>query len=204
MEFLLNYLLEFLKIMAWPLICYFFLTTYKTNIGDLISKVKKFGFFGGNIETGQTEAPSQSTTSEQDLVKATKQIKSIKTKSKNTKEKLQKTVDNLLVILEQTNKWLDYEKIYRMIFGSQIEFLKFVESIDGKKSTKETSEKFFMLNAKSRFPDSYKDWDAQIYFSFLVRNDLLKYDDFSSLFPTQKSEDFLKYIETSRYPNKAL
>lgn len=97
---------------------------------------------------------------------------------------------------EQLIKELEFEKIYSIIFGSQIEVLKLMqeESMSYVRFTVE------LQYIKSKF-GIYENWSEEEFLRILHNNQLIKgtQEEFEI---TQKGLDFLKYIEDNNYNDR--
>ena len=86
---------------------------------------------------------------------------------------------------------LSFEKIYNIIFGSQLYILERVNTTSNE--TKE-SLKIYYDNAQRASPEFYSTYAYDDYFNFLVSNELIIADDSGNYGITWLGRDFLKYI----------
>ena len=96
--------------------------------------------------------------------------------------------------------YLDLERIYRIIFGSQIDLLKRLRLNPAGESATNTIT-FFVLTQRI-FP-VIKNWLFSQYVSFLLNNQLI-YLQNEYYFITDKGRAFLAYIEFFNFPTKSL
>lgn len=89
----------------------------------------------------------------------------------------------------------NFERIYSIIFGSQIRILQrlnhsITENVDDLK--------FYYENAVKIYPESYKNYNYLDYLQFLIINRLVNFDqENNTLTITAFGQDFLRYITES-------
>lgn len=98
---------------------------------------------------------------------------------------------------EQLIKELEFEKIYSIIFGSQIEILKLLRA-DSSMSKASFSVEFQYVRSKFGI---YESWSEEDFLTILLNNKLIEdKDDFLTASP--KGLDFLRYIEENNYNDR--
>jgi len=106
--------------------------------------------------------------------------------------------------VEELKRELEFEKIYSIIFGSQIELLKLIRE-DSKFNYYKLLEFYDVLKANNSL---FNSWSASQYIYFLVRSGLIALEEVPEnhlldlLKITQKGLDFLKYIEENNYNDR--
>ena len=106
--------------------------------------------------------------------------------------------------VEELKRELEFEKIYSIIFGSQIELLKLIRE-DSKFNYYKLLEFYDVLKANNSL---FSSWSASQYIYFLVRSGLIALEEVPEnhlldlLKITQKGLDFLKYIEDNNYNDR--
>lgn len=112
------------------------------------------------------------------------------------KEILKRDKDELL-------KALEFEKIYSIIFGSQIELLKDISVFKDLPYTKLTGY-FYFLDKKREF-SIFDSWNYDEYLKVLINNNLIELKPIESdqkLEITKKGLDFLVYIDENNYNDR--
>ena len=101
----------------------------------------------------------------------------------------------LLRHLAGTQLVLEFEKIHQIIFGSQIQFLQQINTLGAQGVPQEYLSEYYE-NVIHRFPDSFKNWSQDQYFSFLFSKFLLvKKAEYISL--TDLGREYLLWIVRS-------
>ncbi len=101
--------------------------------------------------------------------------------------------------VEQLKKQLEFEKIYSIIFGSQIELLK---RLRANKKDFATELLFFYTVTRSEF-NIYESWSFEEFIQILVQNNLVNiHSNGAEIKITEKGLDFLRYIEENNYNDR--
>lgn len=95
---------------------------------------------------------------------------------------------------------LSFERLYNIIFGSQLSLLSFVNSTD----TQSKAElEVFYNNAREKYPDFFDTYSYDDYLDFLLSQELLIVNPDASFAITWLGRDFLKYlVETGKTIHK--
>lgn len=102
--------------------------------------------------------------------------------------------DFLVRFLAQARLENHFERVYAVIFGSQIEGLKHLNA-SGRVTRNEAIE--FFESVKMRFPDFYKDWNFDAWSGFLFNQYLIKWNG-EAIELTDIGQDFLLYLVVTR------
>lgn len=101
--------------------------------------------------------------------------------------------------VEQLKKQLEFEKIYSIIFGSQIELLK---RLRANKKDFATELLFFYTVTRSEF-NIYESWSFEEFIQILVQNNLVNiHSNGAEIKITEKGLGFLRYIEENNYNDR--
>ncbi|WP_226065509.1 hypothetical protein [Kaistella polysaccharea] len=204
-------ILKFIGSIAWPIIVLVIFLSLKKPISNLLLNLKKLSYGGTLLETF-----SESNQKEQiaELENIDSQINESNFKNYLSKFSQATNIELDEIINSETNlteindvqtraeQLYDYsklivllknfERIYLVIFGSQIRILQrlnysITEDID--------ELKFYFDNAVKIYPETYKNYLYKDYLQFLISNKLVNYDQESnSLTITNFGQDFLRYI----------
>lgn len=104
--------------------------------------------------------------------------------------------------IEKLKKELEFEKIYSIIFGSQVDILKKIR--DGNGSAGKGLVVFEFVHLKQFYP-IYNSWSVDEFLGILLNNKLIVENqniEKTSYQITQKGLDFLKYIEENNYNDR--
>ena len=170
--------------LAWPLVTICLALFFKEQIGNLISRVKKFESPLGSIQTDERTVQS---------------------------DPLEKKVPQTLGDGELTTKeteglqrFLFFERTYNLIFGTQIEILKYFRK-DRTGYLKPNLEKVYLDWQQEEDKPALKNYPFENYINYVLNNGLIfqeVIDGAISYKITEIGKDFLDYIEEQRYPNK--
>lgn len=197
-------LLEYIKVFLWPGIFILFFLLFNKQISkiigiliNLLAKANKVNVAGVMEIANQPEILSTSLNA--DNVNKTVVIDVIAKYERQLAEHNadhEKYVNNLLFQLAYKDLQIDFEKIYRLVFGSQIQLLK-----DMNTQTSDGSSRYlaiFFLYMQQVHKPVFDSWGFDQYLSFLVRTNLITLIN-SSYQITEKGKAFLAYLVQSGY-----
>ena len=203
--------LNFLEVLIWPIVAIVAVLILRRPIINLINRMNKIGFAGVSAEASQ----QRQETVEKGLPDQEKKIdakndtvdKILGLFSNQTIERAVTVVNNESKVneaqeteqkIEILHKYsqalyliLSFERIYNVIFGSQLFILDRVNT--GSDETKD-SLKTFYDSAVSRFPEFYATYQYDDYFNFLISNELLVKKEDETYNITWIGRDFLKFL----------
>jgi hypothetical protein len=188
-------LLEYVRVLVWPgVVSLSLFVFFKENLINLINRIKDLEVFGVKVSANQQkiEIPPQSEVED---------YKSIANDYKTKIDELGSSNEKIKQELINTQIYLDFERIYRLIFGSQIDILKSLRmaGIIGEP----TSNLIFSFVVTQRMYSLLSSWSFTQYISFLSSSNLITFKD-DKYFITEKGNGFLTYIEFLNLPRKAL
>lgn len=194
--------LEYLKVLVWPIITGGFIYYFRNEIRVLIKKGLNLKFPGGpeiglgihtqedqNIE--QSLNPSDINKFDDISQKYEDQIKELG----NNKQKLETELIN-------TTIYLEFERIYNAIFGSQILLLKVLKSNQGINNLFYNSLDIvnYFVNVKVNWQAELQNWTSSLYMKFLIESNLVNYNSSQDkYYITDKGIAFLSYIAIRGY-----
>lgn len=210
-----NLILDFTRVLTWPFIVGGFLIYFRKNIGGLVDRITLVKGPGGTeirVEQqqraeGQKEGIGK--ISKEDVKNDLQsQIEEIKKQYEDqlSKEKKASTdkdqiINHLLEQLSFKSLQLEFEQIYRLIFGSQIDLLKRLKASPYFKEPTGNTILFFVLTQRI-FP-IFTNWTFNQYLNFLFTTNLIYFAN-DCYFITDRGKAFLAYIEILNYPKKDL
>lgn len=179
-------IVDFLKNAGLPLIILIFILTFKNNLAKFIDELKHLKIFGNEATR---ETPTDSQVKNLSVEKISEEIKDSEGNSKLNNESEE---------LKKTKLYLEYERIYNIIFGSQIELLDILKI--NKMGLNMNFLGIYFYNIQKKFENALGSWTLFGYLRFLETNGLIQFDNMSSSYLiTVKGEDFLNYIELLKY-----
>ena len=203
-------ILDFLSSIAWPLTTIIIFLVLKNPITNFINNIKKFTYGGTGIETNSVKQKEEDEDylaellgDGQDASNLDKVLAKFSDSALNaideiienetqisSVEGLQNKYDRIykyakLLILVKTA-----EKIYSLIYGSQIRML---QRLNYSQVETKTELKVYYDNAVKNNPVGYKDYTYESYLNFLVQNALI-YIENENVSITDAGRDFLRYI----------
>lgn len=208
-------ILNYLGVLSWPFVISVCVIYFRKNLAGLIDRITIIKGPGGTEiraeeKTQANEQKQAEKTIDTEKIErlAKKQIKEIKSQFEKTldEEKRSKdaTINYLLDQLSIKTLELNFEKVYRVIFGSQISLLRSLLSQDPKGKTIEEVLIFFAMVQRAWQP-TFQSWTTDQYLNFLITNGLVEFTFQSTYKITDKGKYFLGYISNLGYPeNKGL
>lgn len=192
--------LEYLKVLAWPIVVVVVFLSLREKLKDLIGKVCNlhWGSVGLTISQDSSGNEAKVKKSEAEIVKDLPNIEDATAKLGEMTSSLEETKKDLLAARIQ----LDFERIYRVIFGSQIALIK---NLIGKPSgvNRNFIEAIFQETQKS-YSDILGKWSLDGYLGYLITNRLIEFDGLNYK-STNKGFSFIEYITNMGYEqNKGL
>ena len=110
-------------------------------------------------------------------------------------------VEILLKYSEALYLILSFERLYNVIFGSQLNILEHVNTYNSE--TKESLKRFYD-SSKQQYPEFYATYTYDEYFKFLLSMETITLNEKGQCQITWLGRDFLKYIvETGKSLNKS-
>jgi hypothetical protein len=187
-------IIYFLKISWWPLVTVFVILLFKDNIGKLIDELNELYIFGNKAKRDK-QPPNQ------EILYNKVDIKKIEEVYEQSKEDIIKNFsDNVNTLKEQlANKEieLDFERIYNVIYGSQIFILDYLNVSNAIISFDQIN-RYYRETQNKQHP-FLNNIDISQYLSFLTSSQLLELADLNNYRITKKGKDFIKYIKERQY-----
>ena len=202
-------ILDFLSSISWPLTTIIIFFILKNPIINFISNIKKFTYGSTEVETNtpnnQNEedyltellgdgqdasnldkvlAKFSDTTihSIDEIIKNETQIDQVDG-FQNKYDRIYKYA-KLVILIKSA------EKIYSMIYGSQIRML---QRLNYSQTESKAELKLYYDNAAKNNPKGYKDYPYEHYLDFLIQNELITMQN-DNISITDIGKDFLRYI----------
>lgn len=193
-----------LEVVKWPLVVVAALLIFRRPVNSLLGRVTSLGKDGlkANPSTeqsspGQERFPRDNEQlSDQDSASLVQRRRAIRQHLADGGLASQgESTDYLVRLLAITQLHLNFEQIYRAIFGSQIFFLRRANENRISGISRELAVNHFS-NVQSSFAPSFDGWDLRGYMRFLLDAELLGERDGAYLI-TELGVDFLQWL--SRY-----
>lgn len=185
--------LEYIKVLIWPSIVFLLIITFKSNFSGLLDRIAEFSLPGG-VSGIVHPLVQQKLTTEVNTLEDTAQFKEL------LKDKIIEvtTVNtNLANELSIKEVELDFERIYNIIFASQIDLLLKMNNFSNVKFMY-IEEHFNKVKQVSEVV--FNDWNTMQYIYFLIDTKLIEYFSDSSLAQmTLKGKVFLQYLSARNY-----
>jgi hypothetical protein len=202
-------ILNFLSSISWPIVILIILYSFKKPITRFLKQIKKVTYGETTVERqnkSQKEEKSKIDilTIGNDFTYIDETLNKFSETTKNFSLNVIESETTLSEINDYQQKFeriLKYsqlliivksaERIYHLIYGSQIRLLQKLNY----SSENKDNVKYFYDNAVKYFPETYKNYPYESYLDFLVKQGLIIYendDDYISI--TEKGKDFLRYL----------
>lgn len=193
-------ILEYFRVLAWPVVVLLIAFTFRVNIAQLIERVDEWEIpFVGKGKAHGALAQQQEVI-KTDVVVAQNEgedFKAIVTAKESEITALRDNSQQLVDKLTRAQIELDFERIYNVIFASQIDLLLKINNFPqvefayiADHYTKAQQASILIL----------KDWNVFQYIQFLITNQLIEYKvDTLMVSITQKGRAFLSYLTIMNY-----
>lgn len=197
--------LKYLKVLVWPIVVLNVIYAFKKNIARLIERIEEgevsgVGTFKATQQLmDQTENPSETTKIQKD-VESDKHYKDLFTEKEREIGALKDNQEQLVNKLAQAEIELEFEKIYNLIFASQIDLLKNINNFE--RVSLEYAIAYFETLQKVNTP-VFDQWDVNKYLSYLSATDLINRDA-THFNITQKGKVFLMYLTIQNYKKNGI
>ncbi|MEI7604151.1 MAG: hypothetical protein WCJ19_03970 [bacterium] len=202
----LSLFLELTKILVWPIVAIVVVILYKENISGLIDRLRTIkGPIGIEIQAEHMIKAQEDASKElSDVEREKKQVEEqneidetiYSLQQKSQKRKKNEPLENLYFELDQKDIQLEFERIYNLIFGSQIVLLDLIA--ETKHLEYKTIETYFK-NLKDTNP-VFGTWTAWNYIKFLISQGLVEIEQETKLLKiTGKGLGFLQYVDECGY-----
>ena len=205
-------ILTFLSSISWPIVTLIIVSYFKKPITRFLKQVKKVTYGETTVERqnkSQKEEKSKIDilTIGNDFTYIDETLNKFSESTKNSALKIIENETRISEVVDSQQKFeriLKYsqlliivksaERIYHLIYGSQIRLLQKLNY----SNEKTDSVKYFYDNAVKYFPEIYKNYSYESYLDFLVNQGLVTLNnetDYISI--TETGRDFLRYLVES-------
>lgn len=196
-----------LENVLWPIIVFFAIVCFRKPLSDLITRIQKVKFGGVDVDTSTKQQPVEIDSSNiQQVTEIRESTNPIQTdRLKKVAEMIdgkpegEKTYFSSWIIADLNQK-LYFEKIYRIIFSSQISILKSINSFGSAGVTADIRQSHFnavMTNSPSAVP-----FNIEQYFDFLISTGFIEKTDDGNTRITEEGQDFLIWMVSDQLPEQ--
>jgi len=182
-------LLNYLKVLTWPLIVVTFIFIFKEEIGNFLNEMSEISLFGGKAKRERTPPQQKVEGSKNPDAENYSLLEEYKSLSSN----LSNNVETLKKDLSQRDIELDFERIYVLIFRSQMYLLKLLNDA-GSLSLDYLQQHYAQVQKINR---GLENWPLAQYLTYLFNNGLMEIKEDRYLI-TEKGKFFINYIENVR------
>lgn len=199
------------QVLAWPIVVILAIVLFKKELADILPNVEEVGT--GGVKIGRGAAKRQA--NEQQVVTANPAITATPTANappvspvivafeRSIVASLETMLDGAKIpaltrALASVRVELAFERVYRLIFGSQIAALK--RLLENGPSNRTEAEGYFD-EIKRRYPEFYRDGNFEEWVGFLLRQELVNVDR-GTYRITEAGIEFLTYLFNLRLPEQ--
>ncbi|MCD4760391.1 hypothetical protein K8R42_00655, partial [bacterium] len=117
-------LLEFLDIIVWPAVVILFILFFRDNIKKLIDRIERGKILGNEFVCEQKAPPRDKKIklNKEEEKKAVEKVEAVQ-KLKDNQTQLKESLKNIVVGNATLRKQLLFEKVYNIMFGTQVKLL---------------------------------------------------------------------------------
>ncbi len=192
-------ILDYLRVIVWPIVTLIGLALFKDNVAEFIDRIEEGEMPGGvkvkaphqelslQSDKGIVQSSSEPSSDQLDIIVKEKEVAI--NSLKNSQEFL---VDRLA----RAEIDLDFERIYNLIFSSQIELLSKLLTLSPVEFSY-VEEHYRIL--RRTYKKAYRDWDVATYIKFLLNQKLIDIDEVARISITDKGRAFVSYLSIMNY-----
>jgi hypothetical protein len=192
--------LDYIQILIWPVTVMTIAFCFKTEISSLINRIVSGELPGFKFNATPEQKKDEDVNLETKLQTTPSDEKDKLEELINEKESAISTVttDNQELSRELINKTieLDFERIYNVIFASQIDLLGKMTTL-GYLGNQSVIQHFALI--RRAYEPTYNDWDLNLYLRFLYDQGLIQNNDNHTINITDKGKAFLQYLSIMNY-----
>lgn len=205
--------LDFISHLIWPALIAGALIYFRKEIKSAFSRIREVGPTGVKLDNAQEAVQQQTITTipgptVAEAISGFKQLisaeqldlavadlmRDLEARTQNLQERVQLATHAAAAL----NIQLTHERVYRLIFGSQLLAIVRANELGG---VTEDGVKAIYDEAASRFPELYKDFTLEQWKAFLHRFRLVHFDSQKSLYvATPWGRGFLRYVVDQQLP----
>jgi len=198
-------ILDYLKVVIWPIVVIIIAFCFKIEISNLINRI-----ISGELPGFKFNATSKQEKKEESDLKS--KLKNVPIEEKNKLEELiqekekaltsaSQSIDQLKNELVQKEIELDFERIYNIIFASQIDLLNKMVIL-GYLGIQNIIQHFILV--QRTFEPTFSNWDITNYLQFLYDQKLIERQDSHTIKITDKGKAFLQYLSIMNYQKNGI
>ena len=194
-------ILDFIESALLPITLVLFIITFKENIAKFIDDVIEATILGNKFKR-QPSPVKQDISKNPQKFEQISESEKIKEEYASKFDELKNNAEKLRGELVKTSIYLDFERIYRTIFGSQLLLLRILKNnkeINNLEYSSQNMENYFIFTKKN-WPLNLQSWTTNLYLRFLMNNQLINYDQAKDRYTiTNKGIALLSYIDLAGY-----
>jgi len=196
-------ILEYLRVVIWPFTILILTLTFKNKIAGLIDRINEWDI--PIIGKGKAQAVNEAFQQQENAIQKDvlhknnddEDFKAIIDAKENELSNLKNNNVQLIDLLTQAQIELDFERIYNIIFASQIDLLLKISNFPNVEVAYVTDH-FSKVQQAGYYV--LKSWSLREYLRFLLDNQLLQIsDDVQNVSITQKGRAFIYYLSKMNY-----
>ena len=199
--------LSYLQALVWPTVTaglvLFVLIRFRKNMANLLDRVIE-GHGPGGIGFAAAPPPSQKVVAVESVVGfevLQEVVDDYEEQLRQTQEQHQQTLEQLTRDLISAQVELDFERIYRLILGSQIRALQALRDAHPGSAPRSLIEPIFE-SARAQAPLALGTWTFEQWIGFLLRQSVVEQLGDGMFRITQKGLAFVAYLEVASLPAK--
>ncbi len=189
-------ILEYIQTLVWPSVIFVLIFTFKTNFSGLLDRLAEFSLPGGVTGKINPQAQQQDTKPEDSIDKSADFTQLLTEKEEQLAEFVTSNV-GLEQKISTLEIELDFERIYNIIFASQIDLLLKMNNFD---SVEFSYVDDHFNKAQQSAMSMLNGWNTKQYINFLINNGLIEYPVGTNLLKIAlKGKVFLSYLSVRNY-----
>ncbi len=188
--------LEYIKVLIWPSVIFVLIFTFRSNFSGLLDRLAEFSLPGGVSGKINPQVQQQDTKSD-NSIDQNLEFTQLLTEKENQITAVQISNDDLKQKLSTAEIELDFERIYSVIFASQIDLLLKMNNFENVEFSYVDDH---FKKAQQVAAGVLNEWNTSQYINFLINNGLIEYPVGTAVLKiTLKGKVFLSYLSVRNY-----
>ena len=194
-------ILDYIKVLVWPSIIFTLIFVFKSNLSSLLDRIAEFSLPGGVSGKISPQNQQQDVTQE-DPINQNEDFNTLLAEKESAIITAQITMEELCQKLGSAELELDLERVYNVIFATQIDLLLKMANFSNVEF-EYVNDHF--IKAQQSSSGVLNNWTTVQYIQFLITNNLIEYPVGTTVLQiTLKGRVFLNYLSVRNYKKYGL
>lgn len=194
--------LDYLRVLIWPVLVLFLVFRFRREISEFIDRIYRVKFPGGEVEAETQkdlqESEEEFEDAEEFLAKDEELLDEMQKEYETKYAELEQNSQKLIQELSLKDLQLEFERMYHVIFGSQLRLLDLLSAKPAGVDRQLLAS--YYAEVQKAHPGSFTNWPLEQYLQFLLTRKLIELGEHGRYRLTEKGSSFLSYLANLKYP----